>query len=430
MRSLRRGLLAVMVTAGSLSPPASVGATSVDDQRAEVERIVDELDRLQREADVLAEDYAVAVDEMRRLDGEIIEAEAEVAAQQRNLDELRDDLADVAIRSFTGSGVDVLGPLFSGTTAQSDALRRDQYARVALSTGTATTDDLEQSVADLSDAKDVLDAKQAEAETLALAISRAQGDAVARTAEYEAARSDAEAKLGDLIEAEEERRAAAAFAQLQASTTASTTAATPPTSSSDDGRTESGSNATSAEPAPAATTSENNGSAGEQQDLGEGGNGDGETSTTGPAENSDAEPSGGADDASDNDNQADARPADPPVSGLAGVAIQAALDQLGVPYKYATSLPGVSFDCSGLTHYAWGQAGVYLPRNSRAQQASVPNVPIASAQPGDLLFYYSPISHVGIYLGGGQLVHAPNSGTTVKVANVSWDKVTAVARPG
>jgi len=120
----------------------------------------------------------------------------------------------------------------------------------------------------------------------------------------------------------------------------------------------------------------------------------------------------------------------PAVSGLAGIAVQAALGQLGVPYAYATSLPGVSFDCSGLTHYAWGQAGVYLPRNSRAQAAATPRVPPASAQPGDLIYYYSPISHVGIYIGGGQLVHAPNSGTVVKVSTVSWDKVAIVTRPG
>jgi cell wall-associated NlpC family hydrolase len=118
------------------------------------------------------------------------------------------------------------------------------------------------------------------------------------------------------------------------------------------------------------------------------------------------------------------------VSGLAGTAINAAMSQLGVPYRYATSSPGVSFDCSGLTHYAWGQAGVYLPRNSRAQAAATPRVPAANAAPGDLIFYYSPISHVGIYLGGGQLVHAPNSGDSVKVSGVNWSKVTAVGRPG
>ena len=106
------------------------------------------------------------------------------------------------------------------------------------------------------------------------------------------------------------------------------------------------------------------------------------------------------------------------------------MGQLGVPYHYAMSSPGVGFDCSGLTHYAWGAAGVYLPRNSRAQAAATPHVPAADAQPGDLIFYYSPISHVGIYLGGGQLVHAPNTGRTVSVSGVNWSKVTAVGRPG
>jgi cell wall-associated NlpC family hydrolase len=118
------------------------------------------------------------------------------------------------------------------------------------------------------------------------------------------------------------------------------------------------------------------------------------------------------------------------VSSRAGIAVNAALGQQGVPYRYATSNPGVSFDCSGLTAYAWGQAGVGLPHQSAQQYASVPHVSKDQAQPGDLLFYYSPISHVGIYLGGGSLVHAPNTGSHVKVASVNWGKVSGVGRPG
>ena len=101
-----------------------------------------------------------------------------------------------------------------------------------------------------------------------------------------------------------------------------------------------------------------------------------------------------------------------------------------MPYRYATSNPGESFDCSGLTHYAWAQAGVSLPRNSRAQASMLPSVPVSEAQPGDLLFYYSPISHVGIYLGGGSILHAPATGDVVKISSVSWNKVTYVGRPG
>ncbi len=112
------------------------------------------------------------------------------------------------------------------------------------------------------------------------------------------------------------------------------------------------------------------------------------------------------------------------------LAVQAALAQQGVPYRYATSSPGVGFDCSGLTAYAWAQAGVGLPHQSRAQFASVPRVPKESAQAGDLIFFYSPISHVSIYLGNGMQVHAPNTGSTVSVAPVNWGKVVGVGRPG
>lgn len=112
------------------------------------------------------------------------------------------------------------------------------------------------------------------------------------------------------------------------------------------------------------------------------------------------------------------------------MAIRAAQSQLGVPYRFAASSPGVAFDCSGLTKYAWGQAGVYLPHQSRAQYASVPHVPKSEAQPGDLIFYYSPISHVGIYLGGGQLIHAPATGDVVKISTVNWGRVAGVGRPG
>jgi len=110
--------------------------------------------------------------------------------------------------------------------------------------------------------------------------------------------------------------------------------------------------------------------------------------------------------------------------------VNAASGQLGVPYRFAAEEPGVAFDCSGLTKYAWGRAGVYLPHQSSAQYGSTPHVPKESAQPGDLIFYYSPIGHVAIYIGGGSLIHAPQTGDVVKVSKVNWGKVVGVSRPG
>ena len=120
----------------------------------------------------------------------------------------------------------------------------------------------------------------------------------------------------------------------------------------------------------------------------------------------------------------------PKVSARAQTAINAALGQLGVKYQYARSEPGVAFDCSGLTSYAWGRAGVGLQRSSRTQYASLPKIPTELAAPGDLVFTGSPIHHVGIYLGGGQMVHAPQTGDVVKVSPVRWYKVVGVVRPG
>jgi hypothetical protein len=117
-------------------------------------------------------------------------------------------------------------------------------------------------------------------------------------------------------------------------------------------------------------------------------------------------------------------------SSRAGIAVQAALAQIGTPYQFARSTPGVAFDCSGLTLYAWGQAGVSLPHYSRAQFQMGPKIPISAAQPGDLIFSRTPIGHVGLYIGGGRMVHAPRRGDVVRIAPVDWGRIVGVTRPG
>ena len=118
-----------------------------------------------------------------------------------------------------------------------------------------------------------------------------------------------------------------------------------------------------------------------------------------------------------------------PSPGASG-AVNAAISQVGVDYQYATALPGESFDCSGLTAWAWEQAGVSLPHQSRQQYASTTHVSPADVQPGDLIFFYSPISHVGLYIGGGMMVDAANEASGVRRAAVNWGKVVGVGRPG
>lgn len=119
-----------------------------------------------------------------------------------------------------------------------------------------------------------------------------------------------------------------------------------------------------------------------------------------------------------------------PVSSRASIAVNAAMSQLGVAYRYASAVPGVAFDCSGLTSWAWGQAGVYLPHQSARQYASIPHVSREDIRPGDLIFSYSPISHVGMYVGDGEMVHARYPGAPVAVTAIRWDRVVGVGRPG
>lgn len=122
-------------------------------------------------------------------------------------------------------------------------------------------------------------------------------------------------------------------------------------------------------------------------------------------------------------------PANVPVSGRAGAAVAAARSKLGSPYVWAAAGPG-TFDCSGLTMYAWARAGVSLPHSSRMQAGSGTRVSLSALKPGDLVFYNSPISHVAIYVGGGQVIHAPQSGDVVRYASVSMMPPVSATRPG
>jgi cell wall-associated NlpC family hydrolase len=104
-------------------------------------------------------------------------------------------------------------------------------------------------------------------------------------------------------------------------------------------------------------------------------------------------------------------------SGAAQKAVDTALAQVGDPYVYGASGPD-AFDCSGLTQYAYSAAGVSLPHSSASQSRMGTPVSRDQLQPGDLIFFYSPVSHVGMYIGNGQMVHASTSGQPVKVASL------------
>ena len=120
----------------------------------------------------------------------------------------------------------------------------------------------------------------------------------------------------------------------------------------------------------------------------------------------------------------------PPSSGGKGArAVAYARSQLGDPYRFAAAGPD-AFDCSGLTSAAWKSVGVSLPRSSRSQYGAGSYVSRSNLQPGDLVFYYSPISHVALYAGNGQIIHSPRPGKSVEYAPLGSMPYTGAKRPG
>ncbi|MER5944687.1 NlpC/P60 family protein [Streptomyces sp. NPDC001904] len=120
--------------------------------------------------------------------------------------------------------------------------------------------------------------------------------------------------------------------------------------------------------------------------------------------------------------------AGPASSARAAAALAAAQSALGKPYVWGASGPS-GFDCSGLTQWSYAQAGVGLPRTSQEQRYAGQQVSLSQARPGDLVTYRDDASHVGIYAGNGQVIHAPYPGAAVRYDPVGMMPVSSVTRP-
>lgn len=402
MRFASRSALAALVAASlvfTYAVPVAAAAGSSSDTKQQIDNYLDEAERLGRKVDDYAEAYAAAVDNKAKLDVEVTDAEARVAAKQADVDKLNADLSNMAVEAFVGGGAGgTITTLLSGGEGPNDAVQREEFSDVAYNTGAQTTNDYEQLVRELDDERAELDAKREQVQELADQIAANKVNAEKAIADYQAKAAEAEVKYGQQLAAEKaaRERAAAAAAQAQIEKA-------------------------QAEARAAAARSPQTGSGG-----GSGARGGGTASDSGSSSGS--SDSGGSS-SGDSGGGVDPNAGAGGGSSLGSIAVSAAMSQQGVPYKFAAESPGVAFDCSGLTKYAWGKAGVSLPHQSAQQYASTPHVSLGNLAPGDLIFYYSPISHVSIYIGGGQVVHAPATGDVVKVSSLSGNAIGA-SRPG
>ena len=338
-------LISLAVVASLVAPtlfasPAS--ADSIDQKRAQVAAIADQLEKLAEEMGMLGENYSEALQTQADLTVEIKQAQADVAAAEAKLAEMRGTLYNSAVTQFMHGGRNsTLTNLFASAGGVQDALQRSQLTSIAMNQGSLTTDSLDATATELTKKKTVL-------------VKKRQGAAESLSSRYLQLQSSVQGDLVDLLREERQRREAAALADSQREA--------------------------------AGYKSRYSALQKKYSNI-------------------------------------------PSVSARAQTAVRAALSQLGVPYRYGQSSPGRAFDCSGLTTYAWGKAGVGLPRNSRRQFNALPKIPKQMAKAGDLIFTGSPIHHVGIYLGNGTMVHAPQTGDVVKIGPIRWWKVVGVVRP-
>lgn len=340
------------------------GAGSVDDAKRKVGQIADQLEAAEEEVDRLSEELAIAVENKRQLEVEIVSTEVEIAAKQTELGGVQGQMSDLAIEAFVGGG---RGGSISGLLAPgggpNESVQRQYLTEIALNVGLASSDQLDALITDLDDLQGRLERDRADAEDLAARIAQDEVTTQNEIDKLVDLNAKAERELGQALSAERARRAVAAAAAARADA--------------------------------------------ERITGGGGGNGGG---------GSNPEPF-------DPDSV-------PPSSSRGAIAVAAAKSQIGVRYIKYMSREGVGFDCSGLTGWAWEQAGVSIPHQSRQQFNTTAHVPIAYIEPGDLIYFYSPITHVGIYVGGGMMVDAPGPGRFVRLAAVTFSKVVGVSRPG
>ena len=365
-------VLAVGLMAGITMSGGGAGAQTVESLRARAQQLADELDDLEQQSNELNEQYLSLSNQLDELEAEQQANRAAVDEAQARVDATRGQAADYLVQAYIGAGAHegmALGSADPNEAVNSQVilefLRGDR--ELAADEYTASKSDLEVRSAELKASSDELQAAKDRQ-------SKVVADLEASVARHDELLDSTNSQLNAAVEAERERREAEAARQQAAAQQAAAAAAANRTTTTAAPRAASrGAARSAAAPAPAA-----------------------------PA----APPAAPA-----------PTPAVSAPNGRASAAISAAMSRLGTPYRWGGTTPA-GFDCSGLMLWSWAQAGVSLPWTSGAQRSYTQRISAAQLQPGDLVFTGNPVSHVGMYIGGGQIIHSPHTGDVVKISAV------------
>lgn len=362
--------------------PSSAAADPIADRRAEAERLGREIDEQGRRISVLAEQVNNARLEADEIEAAAAVVEAEVARTEQQVADARGRLRIQAVNAYVrGGSLPAVQMLMKGTS--DDLAIRRSYVETVVGQERAALGELHRAQDERKVKQASLNQARSEAQQALAAVEAARRDAAAAAAAQRQTLAQVQGEVAALVEADRRRReeeAARRAREELARRQAAEEAAQRRRDTEEAARRTSPT--TTARSAP----------------------------TTSPS----SAPAPG--------------PTRPPAAG-AQAAIEEARKQIGKPYEWGADGPD-SFDCSGLTQWAWKAGGKYLPHSSQAQFRSTSRVSLAQIQPGDLVFYGNPIHHVGLYIGDGRMIEASQTGTPVRYASIYRSDMAGVGRVG
>ncbi len=392
MLGARRGLLgvvALLVLFALLG--GSAHADRLADRQAEADRVQAELSRMDSDLSKAIEAYDRAQTRLESTEAAIRDNAQQLDVTRRNLEVAEGELSKQLVADYRTGDPDAIGVLL-GAGSMSDMLARIDIVKRS-SGRTARLVGKVLSLKKQFERRTATLAKQRKSRERALADRAARKATITNGIEARKSRlASVKRDIRQIIAAREAAERAAAAARAAAARAAQQAAA-------------------------AAATPDDPGIGGSGAGDGGGGSGDTGSGDTGSGGSGSGGSGGGGGDGNSGGGGGSDAPIQPPPSSGGSSAVGAALSQLGVPYRWAGASPSGGFDCSGLTMWAYAQVGVSLPHNAAMQHGMGTPVDRSSLQPGDLVFFNGD-NHMGMYIGGGQFVHAPHTGDVVKISNL------------
>jgi peptidoglycan DL-endopeptidase CwlO len=359
------GVVVTVLWSAPLVPARPASAASLAGARAEASQINAELQTDAQRLDTLSQSYDTALQSVHQIAASVTRTKAAIGHDARLVGVDRTKLRTDAVDAYMSDGDNGSLQSMFGGSGQKTVVT-DEYRSVASANITGAVDSLNTAEARLAAEQSRLQSSQVRATAALAAVSTSRQAAQATVAAQEQTLSEVKGQIATLVAAQQAAEQAAQFAAFQ-----KRVASLPAPRA----------------PAPAAPKTP----------------GAPPTVPTLP---------------------------NPPPSGGAAAAVAAAESQIGVPYHWGGESPGVGFDCSGLTQWAWGQAGVGIPRTAQEQYDAIEHVSLSALEPGDLVFWGSGgISHVAMYVGGGDVIHAPETGERVRIQPIWNSDLVGAGRP-